>query len=727
MSTTARSILIFLFAAAGAGVALALVAIEPDLAAVAEIPGDDEMATPATATPGAPSQNANPLRNGAPLETPVQPAVTQQVVGPAPAVPATAPKPDDALLKPLVEIIGNLTKASQTPPAALVASATQADSTAQPGGRLAAEDDESAEEVSPVPSDAAAAKSAATTTADKATTAATTPQLAEEGDGRITLRCQGSELRSVLEVLSRQGDLNIIPAKSVAGEVTASLPNVGIEEALDVIVKSAGYLWRREGKFIYVGTRDDFRAMDQASDRINTRVYHPNYASARELELLITPLLTPSVGKVKANTPPKTGIATDDTAAGGDDYAGAETVIVTDYENVLAMIDQVVARIDRRPTQVAIEAMILSVKLDDEHRFGVDFEFLRNNDHVRLATGSPLNTLGQISFEDGGLKFGYLDTNLAMFLEAVETIGDANVIATPRVLCLNRQRAEIHIGAQLGYVDTTQTETASTQSVKFLDVGTFLRIRPYISEDGTVRLEVHPELSTGTVRVEQGLTLPDKDVTKVTSNVMVRDGSTIVIGGLIRDEMTNSMTQVPLFGSLPWIGPAFRRSTQSLERREIIVLITPHIVYEPEIGIQGDKAAREFHHRHMVYADKLSPLGKRHLGRRYFHQAQRAWSQGDQDKALWLINLSIHFDPLNRAAIDLRSDITSNNAQGDHTDVHPPRVAPNLHPLDGELLAPWLVDELGQPPFPLKHPVDAGTTGAMRPLMPPQAGQGAAR
>jgi type IV pilus assembly protein PilQ len=512
--------------------------------------------------------------------------------------------------------------------------------------------------------------------------------------------------------------MNILPSKSVAGEVTAMLPNVGLEEALDVIVRSAGYLWRRDGKFIHVGSRVEFTAMDQASDTLGTRIYHPNYITAKELEQLVTPMLTASIGKVKATTPSGAGIATDDNSAGGDDYAGAETVIVYDYEKVLATIDQLVAEMDRRPTQVAIEAMILSVKLDDEHRFGVDFQFLRNENNVRLATGSPLNTLGQVTFDDGGLKFGYLDTNLAMFLDAVETIGDASVIATPRVLCLNRQRAEIHIGAQLGYVDTTQTETASTQAVKFLDVGTFLRIRPFISSDGTVRLEVHPELSTGAVRVEQGLTLPDKDVTKVTSNVMVRDGSTVVIGGLIRDELTNSATQVPLLGSLPWIGPAFRRSTQSTERREIIVLITPHIVYEPEIGIQGDKAAREFHHRHMAYADKLSPIGKRHLGRRYFHKAQQAWHQGDQERALWLINLSIHFDPLNRAALDLRSDITSNNAQGDHTDVHPPRVGPNLHPLDGELLAPWVVDELGRPAFPLRHPVDRGTVGPSQQLAP---------
>jgi type IV pilus assembly protein PilQ len=390
-------------------------------------------------------------------------------------------------------------------------------------------------------------------------------------------------------------------------------------------------------------------------------------------------------------------------------------VVVREYENVLRMIDQLVQEMDCRPTQVAIEAMILSVKLDDTHKFGVDFEFLRNKQNLVFATGSPVTNLGQISFDDGGLKFGFLDSTLGAFLDAVESIGDANIIATPRVLCLNRQRAEILIGGQLGYVNTTQTETASTQSVNFLEVGTQLRVRPYIASDGMVRLEVHPELSTGTVRVEQNFTLPDKEVTQVTSNVMVRDGSTVVIGGLLRDELTETASQVPLLGSLPWIGAAFRTSTQSTERREILVLITPHIVYEPQMGYEGDKAAREFHHRHMVYADKMSPIGKRLLGRKYFQKAQQAWAKGNQKQALAYINLSVDIDPLSRAAIDLRSDITSNNHSGDHTDVHPPRVGPNLHPLSGEALAPWAAEQSAiGPPFPLRHPLERASTTEAR-------------
>lgn len=701
MSTTARTLLFLFCAAAGVGVALALAAIEPDVALSADDADGRGNSAPSAAT-GSHRDTAEATRRGEALETPPQPAITRQVP-PTDTGSEAARRRDETVAESMVEVVkavlGHAAQQQQPPPAA--------------SGAAAGGTDNGPEEV----------PAAAANTAGQAAAAQPTPatRLDDEGDGRITLHCRGSELREVLELLSQQGGMNILPSKNVAGQVTASLPNVSIEEALDVIVKSAGYMWRRDGRFIHVGTRDDLKAIDQAGDRVTTRVYRPNYITAKDLEQLITPLLTPGVGVVKAASPSQVGIAADGASAGGDNYAGAEAVVVRDYENVLASIDQLIGEMDRRPPQVAIEAMILSVRLDDEHRFGVDFEFLRTNDHVRLGTGSPLNTLGEITFDSGGLKFGYLDANLAMFLDAVETIGDANIIATPRVLCLNRQRAEILIGAQLGYVNTTQTETSSTQSVDFLEVGTQLRIRPFIASDGMVRMEVHPELSTGTVRVEQNFTLPDKDVTQVTSNIMVRDGSTVVIGGLIRDEVTTSGSQVPLLGSLPLVGPAFRRMTQTIERREIIVLITPHIVYEPEIGIQGDKAAREFHHRHMAYADQLSPIGKRHLGRRYFHQAQRAWRQGDQDRALWLVNLSIHFDPLSRAALDLRADITSNNPQGDHTDVHPPRVGPNLYPLDGELLAPWMIDELGRPPLPLRHPVDPGAAGPSRDIAPQAA------
>ena len=523
-----------------------------------------------------------------------------------------------------------------------------------------------------------------------------------EGDDHLQMNVRG-DIRDVLAGLSEQLGLNIIPTRAVQGNVSVSLSDVSAHQALDAILRSAGYASRREGNFIYVGTPEEFTALLQPPDKIGTRIYRPNYVTARELETLITPLISPEVGRIKATTASKTQIPTDSTDAGGNDYAGDEALLVQDFESVLLEIDQIVAEIDCRPLQVAIEAMILSVRLNDVNQRGIDWRFLVDQQTVRFGIGTPANALTDVTF-DGGLTFAFLDSNLGVFLKALEQIGDTNVIATPRLMVLNKQRAEILIGAQLGYVNTIVTETAATQTVEFLDIGTQLRLRPFIASDGQIRMEIHPELSTGTVRVEQGITLPDKEVTSVTTNIMVQDGSTVVIGGLMREDLSTTATQVPLVGSLPVIGPLFRRKEERIEKREILVLVTPRIVSEPQLGVEGDQQAAEFHRRQSWYADKMSPIGKRYLGRKHLRLAQEAWAAGNRASAMRHINLSLHIDPESRAALDLRSDIVHGVRHGAHTlppGLPPPRMAPPMNApplLDGEQLPEWLLDELEQAP-----------------------------
>jgi type IV pilus assembly protein PilQ len=529
-----------------------------------------------------------------------------------------------------------------------------------------------------------------------------------EGDDLLRVYIKDEDLRVVLAALSEQGGLNILPSKNVQGTVSASLNNVTVETALDAILRSTGYVARREGPFIYVGTPLDFNVMAHTLDAIGTRVYRPNYVSAQELVALITPVLTPApVGKIVASSPSKTDIPSDDIKAGGNDFASADAVLVQDYEAVLAAVDQLVAEIDARPPQVAIKAMILSVRLNDTNQFGIDFQFLRNKQHLRFATGSPMTDLAQVTFNNG-LKFAFLDSNLGAFLDALETIGDTNVVARPNLMVLNKQRAEILIGSELGYVSTSQTETSTTQSVNFLEVGAQLRLRPFIAEDGMIRMEIHPELSQGSVRVEGGFTLPDKEVTKVTTNIMVRDGYTIVIGGLMREDLTTTTSQIPVVGNLPLVGFLFRNKNEEIEKREILVLVTPHIVREPDVYYEGEQGAGEFFRRHDVYQDKMSPLGKRALGRKYFRLAQEAWQRDDRKEALKLVSLSIQFDPLSRAAIDLRSDIWAGIHSGDHsggTDsqlpIDPPmpidsRAAIEPNPPTSGDISPWILDELEQ-------------------------------
>ncbi len=557
------------------------------------------------------------------------------------------------------------------------------------------------------------------------------PKLVNENGDLLTINTKDTDIREVLDLISQGTGMNILATKNVSGTVTASLHNVTAETALASILRSTGYTAHREGNITYVGTADEFKtaAPPVAKARVLTRVYQPNYITAAEFQKLITSLLTPEVGTVSVTTPAENGIQSDSASAGGDKYANPEIVLVRDYEPVLFEIDQVFHEVDKRPVQVAIEAMILSVKIDDTNKLGVNFDLLR--DHIRVISGSPPADIAKVA-ADGGLKVGFMDSSLTAFLEALETVGDTNVIATPRLTVLNKQRAEILIGSELGYVSSTVTETALTQSVEFLEVGTSLRIRPFVSSDGQIRMEVHPELSTGSVRVEEGFTLPDKETTQVTTNIIAKDGSTIIIGGLIREDLISNSTQIPFFGSLPVVGPAFRQKSEDLDRREIIVLITPRIMYDHESAREGDLGAMEFHHRQAVAVKKnLSPLSTRRLSLGHLHLAQQLWAQGDGKAALRNVNLAIHYDPQSRAAIDLRADIVNGSAVGDHTGQAPFIPLPNTgQPLDGAEVAPWVLDGLeaeAMPPAPRLHPWDPGRPGPSGDLMqqqlPPQNGQ----
>jgi type IV pilus assembly protein PilQ len=543
-----------------------------------------------------------------------------------------------------------------------------------------------------------------------------------EGDGRLSINLQGADIREVLEMLSAQGNLNILASSTVQGRVTASLNGVDLDSALDAILRSTGLVARREGKFIYVGTPQDFDLMEQSLDRIGTRVYRPSYVSAQEMQTLIQPLVSPKVGVVTVSTPSEVGIGADDSKAGGNAFAGGEVVLVRDYEAVLAQIDQVIAEIDVRPTQVAIEAMILSVKLTDSDKLGINWQLLREKQHLKLAVGTPAQTL-PTTFTSGGLAVAFLDSNLGAFIDALEEINETNVIATPRLMVMNKQRAEIQIGRQQGYVSSTvQTETSTTASMQMLDTGTILRIRPFISPDGLIRMEVHPELSSGEVVEKAANLVPDKEITQVTSNVMVRDGCTVIIGGLMREELKTGGNQIPLLGNLPYVGALFRNRDDTTERHEILVLITPHIVYDPESCSEGNRMACEYQRRQAVFADKMNPLGKTSVARRYLRLAQNAWMAGDRDAALRFAELAVHFDPTNRTAIELRCQICSDGSVSDCASCGSGPVITTAS-LDETMKSPWLLDELQQEPVaapaPL-HPLDPGMPGARKDIERPR-------
>lgn len=480
-----------------------------------------------------------------------------------------------------------------------------------------------------------------------------------EDEDKLTIVLQDSDIRDALKLLGEQTGLNILASEKVTGRLTASLTDVDAASALAAILKTTGFVARYEDGIVYVATPAELEVMDQTQDRLLTRVYRPNYVKAAELEKLFTPLISPDVGKVTVTSPAETDIPSEQVKTGGDGYADTDVVIVRDYSQVLAQLDELFTEVDVMPRQVSIEAMIVNVRLNDENRMGVSFEALRDKGTIRIQSELPTGALPTTPTTTPGLKIGFLDSSANALVTALETIGDTNVVASPRLTCLNKMRAEIQIGEQLGYVNTTVTQTFSTQSVSFLDVGTLLRLRPYIGNDGTIRMEVHPELSTGSVNVSGSLTLPNKSVTQVTTNVLCTDGCTAVIGGLIREDLQTTTSQVPLLGSTPWIGPLFRQKSEKVGRSEIIILITPRIINNEELTREGVKYGNEFSERQANYFDKMNPIGKRSLGLAQLRRARAAYAVGDFNTALRQVNLAIHYDPQNREASTLRQEIVA--------------------------------------------------------------------
>ncbi|MEQ8789400.1 MAG: hypothetical protein RIC55_24110 [Pirellulaceae bacterium] len=478
------------------------------------------------------------------------------------------------------------------------------------------------------------------------------------GDDSLIVNVKNSDLRDVLDLLSEQTEINILASPNVRGTVTASLSRVSVEEAVDAMLQLTGFQSRREGNFLYVGTPADLTAMDQLRDKVATRVYRPNYVAAADLQVLVTPLLTESIGSVTVSTAAQVDIPSDTTTSGGDSFAQSEVLLVRDYEAVLRQIDAIVVDVDVPPRQVMIEAMIVSVSLDDQTRLGINLETLLNKQYVRPVIGTPLMNLANMDVSEGGLNIGFLDASLSAFIEALDSIGDTEVIASPRLLCVNKQRAEILIGEQKGYLNSTSTETATTQTVEFLDVGTQLRIRPFISSDGMIRMEIHPELSTGDVQLIGQFALPEKAVTQVTSNVMCRDGATIVVGGLIRDDISRTRNQIPILGNLPVIGAAFRRKIDTVEREEIIVVITPHIIHDPLTHNDGKPPLAEIRHREShVFVDRMTPVARKYYSNRYLRLAKSAWLAGNGNAALSYIDMALHFTPRRHEALVLRDEI----------------------------------------------------------------------
>ena len=392
----------------------------------------------------------------------------------------------------------------------------------------------------------------------------TTPEAQQD---RITLHVKDADIAEVLKFLSLQRRVNIVAGKEVSGTVSVNLYDIPFETALRVILQANGLAYYRQEDVIFVTKAPEGAGGVLRPVQTTVQTFRLNYANIDEVADMVRNLMSPT-GKIVIGK-------------------GSKTLLLEETADVLTKIAALIQSLDVKPRQVLIEAKILEVTLNNDTVFGFDWSALFGQSGLGGRLGSVFTQGFATNPAAGapGFFFSVVDENASVLLSALQERGNLNTLANPKILAVNGEEAQILIGAKLGFRVTTTTETSTTETVEFLDVGTELVIKPLISDDGYILMNVHPKVSDG--KVELGL--PSETTTEATTSVLMKDGATMVIGGLIREREEESRSQVPGLGDLPLVGALFRRRTVSKSKTEIAVLITPHIMQEPSANVTTPK------------------------------------------------------------------------------------------------------------------------------------------
>lgn len=492
-----------------------------------------------------------------------------------------------------------------------------------------------------------------------------------EQSGLLDVRFRDVDLIIAMEMLSEQTQDNIVIQSGVTGTVSSILRQVTFIEALEAILASNDLTYERRGNVIYIKLKETAAEADLGPQVMH--VFRLKYMSASEAERFIQPLMAEG-DSVTRYSDPETGIRPDPQAAGGLSSAAEELLVVVTSVERLENMKLLIVELDVRPRQVLIEATIMRATLTEQNALGIDFNTLGGVDLQILGATVPgvtnIAALGNVpnrrlnntnytirtDFNDlvpgGGFTFGIIKDHVAAFIRALEQVTDVSVIANPKVLVLNKQRGEIIVGRRDGYLTTTVTQTATVQTVEFLETGTKLVFRPFITAGDMVRLEIHPEDSNG------GLTaanLPFQETTEVTTNVLLRDGHTIMIGGLFRERTQVGKSRVPFLSNIPVIGRLFGVDQDQTTREEVIILLTVTILKDIDAEWDTFDDLNEDIERVRVGMRRgLMGTGRSKLAHAHYQWALEHLRAGNIDKADADVRMALHINPRFLDAIHLR-------------------------------------------------------------------------
>ena len=455
----------------------------------------------------------------------------------------------------------------------------------------------------------------------------------------ITLDVREMNVIDVIKFLALKGDFNIVVSGKIEGRVTLYLKNVSIKDALDIILISNNLAYYVESNIAHVMPGAEYEAMfgKKFNDKLEVAIVNLKYAkpsyvlSALEnmkstlgraiidedtgsVVMIDTPQTLAAMKKAIANmeTPADVFVyqlqyakadALTEKLKARLDGATVGSITMDERSNQLIIralperrkeVEAMIRSLDAPTKEVLIEVNVLQIVLKPKFDVGIDWEvdFSQLNDTLLQNTTfqniflneDNLSTSDNVASTFTKVGVGTISANrFASSIRFLRQVSDTKILSNPKILVTNNEEATTHIGDTVPYIISTTSGTGdnaiTSEDVRFVDVGLKLNVKPTINDDGFVTMKLKPEISTVVSSIEsQGGGIPQVNRTVVETTVMVRDGLTIILGGLKKDNKTHTKRGIPGFMDIPFLDKLFSRTADAIEKTEIVLFITPHIV-----------------------------------------------------------------------------------------------------------------------------------------------------
>ncbi|NLO91935.1 MAG: hypothetical protein GX410_08115 [Elusimicrobia bacterium] len=420
----------------------------------------------------------------------------------------------------------------------------------------------------------------------------------------------GDDVRAVLDIMAARMGVNMVYADDVSGGVDLHLKNVPFSEAFNTVLAIKGLAAQQMSPSILRITSAATLNNDLSTAPQITRVYQLKYLKLDDAKTMVENVIKAEGRRGNVNV-----------------YPDAQTLVVTDIPSGQDSVAALLAQLDKKPIQVLIEAKIVEVNLSNSFNLGIQWSAYgggaSGNGYNFFGSGSTSNqsttigaaptgvvvpydgsqttylplpnnpksggtgvtfptTAGELTF--GAFRFGRVTGSMFLdaTLSAAEQKGKAKVLSDPKVATVNNKEANINITTQIPYITTETTNSnppISKTVVTYITTGIQLTVTPRVNDDGTITMLINPSVSqvSATVAPAEG-GAPGVDTRNAKTIVMTRDGDTVAIGGLIYDSMSDILYKVPLLGDIPLLGWFFKKKSNSRQRIELLIFVTPKII-----------------------------------------------------------------------------------------------------------------------------------------------------